>query len=132
LDKPKGDRLTVEFVVTFEFSTRPMHTPSTDTAPATADQHDVALATFATSNELPLYLDTVPVIAAELLQAQRIHALIGPDILKRCVLHTTGPPNCPRSLSNLQRANFRYGHQGSAERTPASRLVRGLPSPTSA
>jgi hypothetical protein len=41
------------------------------------------LAIFAAANQVPLFLATVPVIAAELLQAQGIHALIGRDIRAR-------------------------------------------------
>src|SRR5207249_2492363 len=37
-----------------------MHTPSTRTAPAVPDQHDVALATFAAANQAPLILPAVP------------------------------------------------------------------------
>jgi len=67
-----------------------MHTPSTGSAPTTADQYDVGLAIFATQNQLPLFREIVPVIAAELLQSQGIHALIGRDILSQCVLYYNG------------------------------------------
>jgi hypothetical protein len=67
-----------------------VHTPSTGATPAAADQYDVGLAIFAGTNQAPLFLATVPVIAAELLQAQAIHALIGRDILSQCVLHYNG------------------------------------------
>jgi hypothetical protein len=67
-----------------------MHTPTTGATPAAADQYDVGLAIFAAANQVPLFLATVPVIAAELLQAQGIHALIGRDILQQCVLHYNG------------------------------------------
>lgn len=67
-----------------------VHTPSTGAVPAAADQYDVGLAIFAAVNQAPLFLQTVPVIAAELLQAQRIHALIGRDILQQCMLHYNG------------------------------------------
>lgn len=67
-----------------------MFTPSTGAAPAAADQYDVGLAIFAAANQVPLFLPTVAVIAADLLQAQGIHALIGRDILGQCVLHYNG------------------------------------------
>lgn len=67
-----------------------MHTPTTGAIPAAADQYDVGLAIFAATNQVPLFLATVPVIAAQLLQAQGIHALIGRDILQQCVLHYNG------------------------------------------
>ena len=67
-----------------------VHTPSTGATPAAADQYDVGLAIFAALNQVPLFLATVPVIAADLLQPQGIHALIGRDILSLCVLHDNG------------------------------------------
>lgn len=67
-----------------------MHTPSTGAAPAAADQYDVGLAIYAAANQVPLFLTTVPVIAAALVHAQGIQALIGRDILGQCVLHYNG------------------------------------------
>jgi hypothetical protein len=67
-----------------------VHTPSTGTAPAVADQYDVGLAIFASANQVPLFLATVPVIAAALTTTQGIQALIGRDILAQCLLHYNG------------------------------------------
>lgn len=68
-----------------------VHTPTTGATPAAAAQYDVALIIpGATSNDPPLVFETIPVMASQLHQAQGIHALIGRDILSRCVLLYNG------------------------------------------
>lgn len=67
-----------------------MHTPSTGADPVDAAQYDVSLAIPAGPGQPALIFETVPVVASELLEAQGIHALIGRDILGRCVLHYNG------------------------------------------
>jgi hypothetical protein len=66
-------------------------TPSTGTTPHQANQYDVALLIPGPApTDPPLVFPTVPVIAAQLLQAQGFHALIGRDILNRCLLIYNG------------------------------------------
>lgn len=67
-----------------------INTPSTGNQPQDADQYDVGLAIPGPPGAIPLYLATVPVVAAELLQQHQIHALIGRDILSACVLVYNG------------------------------------------
>jgi hypothetical protein len=67
-----------------------INTPSTGNRPQDADQYDVGLGIPGPPGALPFYLATVPVVAAELLQPQQIHALIGRDILSACVLTYNG------------------------------------------
>ena len=69
----------------------PMHTPSTGDAPVDVDQYDVGLIIPpAVQGQPPLVFGTVPVAASKFFQAQGIHALIGRDILRHCVLHYNG------------------------------------------
>jgi len=63
-----------------------VNTPSTGATPHSADQYDVGLAI---PNGTPLVLQTIPVVAAELLP-QGFHALIGRDILDQCLLVYNG------------------------------------------
>jgi hypothetical protein len=52
-----------------------------------ADQYDVSLIVPAAAvHQVPLYVNTLPVICAEILASQDFHALIGRDILAQCVL----------------------------------------------
>jgi hypothetical protein len=67
-----------------------IQTPSTGQTPVVVPQYDVSLVIPGARGETPLILGTVPVIATELLTAQRFHALIGRDILSRCILHYNG------------------------------------------
>ena len=39
---------------------------------------------------MPLYLQSLPVIKADLFESQGIHALIGQDVLERCTLVHSG------------------------------------------
>ena len=66
-----------------------MNTPSTGTTPQQADQFDVALFIPA-PNGLPLFIQTMPVVASELLASQGFHALLGRDILDRCLFAYNG------------------------------------------
>jgi hypothetical protein len=63
-----------------------VHTPSTGTTPHDAEQFDIALVIPATPGALPLGFGTIPVISSELLAMGGFHALIGRDILDRCLL----------------------------------------------
>jgi predicted aspartyl protease len=67
-----------------------LNTPSTGTTPHSANQYDVALVIPAAQGQTPLVFATIPVVATELLAAQAIHALIGRDILRRCVFYYNG------------------------------------------
>jgi hypothetical protein len=66
-----------------------MVTPSTGATPHTADQYDVAIVV-PCANAPPLVFQTVPVACVELLASQGFHALIGRDILNKCILHYNG------------------------------------------
>lgn len=65
-------------------------TPTTGTQPVDCDQYDVGLAIPGPPGAQTLYHATVAVVAAELLQPQQIHALIGRDILSSCLLTYNG------------------------------------------
>jgi hypothetical protein len=68
-----------------------VNTPSTGSTPHSANQYDVALIIPPSGpGQPPLVFGTIPVVAAELLAAQSIHALIGRDILSRCIFHYNG------------------------------------------
>lgn len=64
-------------------------TPTTGTTPQSADQYDVGFVIPA-PNGAPLFSQTLPVIASDLLAAQGFHALIGRDILSQCVFVYNG------------------------------------------
>lgn len=66
-------------------------TPSTGDNPHITYQYDLAIVIpGAARSDAPLHFPVVPVIAADLLQAQGFHALIGRDILRHCVLIYNG------------------------------------------
>jgi hypothetical protein len=67
-----------------------MNTPSTGATPVPVDTYDISLIIYATAQHAPLVHHTIPVICSELLAAQGIHALIGRDILKSCLLTYDG------------------------------------------
>ena len=68
-----------------------MITPSTSNTPHVTDQYDVALFVPGPSaSHSPLALTTLPVIASHLYDMQGFHALIGRDVLRRCVLNYNG------------------------------------------
>ena len=67
-----------------------VHTPSSGGNPEEADQYDVAIVVPGwTNQQQPLVIDAVPVIAS-VLSVQGIEALIGRDILGRCLLVYNG------------------------------------------
>jgi hypothetical protein len=67
-----------------------VHTPSTGSAAHLADEYDVSLVVpGAGTHHVPLTIDAVPVIAADL-AVQGIHAIIGRDVLQDCILIYNG------------------------------------------
>lgn len=69
----------------------PVHTPSSGDSPPTKNQYDVSLGIpGATEDHLPLVLQTIPVVEADLLASQGFAVLIGRDILKDCILVYNG------------------------------------------
>lgn len=67
----------------------PMLTPSTGQTPVNADTYDVGIVIPNAPNPA-LVITNMPVGASELFQAQGFHALVGRDILQRCVLTYNG------------------------------------------
>lgn len=67
----------------------PMLTPSTGQTPVSADTYDVGIL-IPNHPQLGLIIHNMPVTASELFQAQGFHALLGRDILQRCVLTYNG------------------------------------------
>lgn len=67
-----------------------VNTPTTGANPATVEQYDVAFVILGPPNGTPLFSQTLPVVASELLTAQGFHALIGRDILSQCVFVYNG------------------------------------------
>lgn len=65
-----------------------INTPSTGTTPHLADEYDVGLTI--PDGASPLFLQTIPVVASELLTSHGFHALIGRDILEHCLLVYNG------------------------------------------
>ncbi|MEX1129230.1 MAG: aspartyl protease family protein [Vicinamibacterales bacterium] len=71
--------------------TATMNTASSGQTPHVTEQFDVALAIpGATATDQPLVIQAIPVVAIELLAAQNFHALIGRDILSRCLFFYNG------------------------------------------
>jgi hypothetical protein len=69
----------------------PVNTPSTGTTPHEAEQYDVALVIPpAAPGQSLLVFETIPVVCSALLDAQGFHALIGRDILERCIFIYNG------------------------------------------
>jgi hypothetical protein len=67
-----------------------VHTPSTGPTPHIADEYEVSLVLpGAGTHHVPLTIDAVPVIAADL-AIQGIHAIIGRDVLQDCILIYNG------------------------------------------
>ena len=66
-----------------------VNTPSTGATPHQADQFDIALIIPPPSG-VPLVFQAIPVVSSELLAAQGFHALIGRDILDRCLFAYNG------------------------------------------
>jgi hypothetical protein len=65
----------------------PIHTPSTGTTPKLTNLYDIFLGIYHPT--FSLLLGTVPVIHAEL-ATMGYHALIGRDVLSRCLLVVDG------------------------------------------
>lgn len=65
-------------------------TPSTGQNVATADTYDVDLSIYRTQNDPPLLMANLRVAACELFLKQGIHALIGRDVLSRCIFVYNG------------------------------------------
>lgn len=68
-----------------------LQTASTGNAPVLANQFDVALVIPGpTQGSAPLVFETIPIVALDGLSTQGFQALIGRDILSKCVLHYNG------------------------------------------
>lgn len=69
----------------------PIETPSTGGKPVIADQYDVSLLVPPGDlNQIPLIVETLPVLCLPLLVSFGYHALIGRDILTKCVFLYNG------------------------------------------
>lgn len=69
--------------------TTSMHTPSTGGNAVPAYNYDVQII-IPNGNQLPFSVPNIAVTAAELYAGQGFHALIGRDILSRCILQYNG------------------------------------------
>jgi hypothetical protein len=70
-----------------------IHTPSTQGVPVLADTYDVCIGIFAArAGDLHFISETVQVTASIL--SNGVHALIGTDILKQCILTYNGADDC--------------------------------------
>ena len=69
----------------------PMHTPSTGSTPQICYQYDVSIWFFQPQMQPQYHLMamTIPVVEADF-SAQTIQALVGRDILERCLFHYNG------------------------------------------
>lgn len=66
-------------------------TPSTGTKPHPALEYDVAIVIPpAKANDASLVIDCLPFIESYLFKEQGMHALIGRDVLQRCIFHYNG------------------------------------------
>ncbi len=65
-------------------------TPSTGNQPVNVDQYDICLIVPGKQDDAPFFIPNLPVVCMELLGAQGFHALIGRDVLARCVLLYNG------------------------------------------
>ena len=70
-----------------------MLTPSTGNTPERADEYDCGVLIFAETTENPYAIRNLPVVETRLLQSQGFHALIGRDVLAKCVLNYNGSAN---------------------------------------
>lgn len=66
-----------------------VNTPTTGATPQTTDLYDVSFVIPAPQG-IPLFSQTLPVMASSLLETQGFHALIGRDILSQCVFVYNG------------------------------------------
>lgn len=69
-----------------------VHTPTTGGTPAVCNQYDISLLIPA-PNGLPFSVPTTAVTEHELFNAQGFHALVGRDVISRCVLIYNGQLN---------------------------------------
>lgn len=68
-----------------------IETPSTQGKPVVVDQYDVSFfVPPADLKQIPLIMDTLPVVCVQLLDSFGYHALIGRDILEKCILIYNG------------------------------------------
>jgi len=66
-------------------------TPSTGSNPVSANQYDIALRIFGPSTHEPPYrTPNLAVVESELFKAQGFHALIGRDVLSKCIFSYNG------------------------------------------
>jgi hypothetical protein len=65
-------------------------TPSTGQGTHTADTYDVDFKIGAGPNDIPLSISNLRIASCDLFLRQGIHALIGRDILQRCILMYNG------------------------------------------
>jgi hypothetical protein len=65
-------------------------TPSTGKDTHTTDTYDIDFTMYASLEENPLLIPNLRIAACNLFLRQGIHALIGRDILSRCMLHYNG------------------------------------------
>jgi hypothetical protein len=65
-------------------------TPSTGKEVATTETYDIDFAIYKTQNEPPLVIPNLRIASSQLFLQQGIHALIGRDILARCILIYNG------------------------------------------
>lgn len=72
--------------------TVPMLTPSTGSIPVDAETYDVSLMIPA-GTQTPLLVQNMPVSACVLFHGQGIYALLGRDVLSRCLLTYNGDIN---------------------------------------
>lgn len=68
-----------------------VHTPSTGGDPHRVTLVDLSIFLIPSGEGTPLDLPSVSAMETELLRTQGIHALIGQDVLARCVLEHDGP-----------------------------------------
>ncbi len=66
-----------------------VHTPTTGSTPAMCSQYDVSILIPA-QNALPFQIPTTAVTEHEFFKAQGFHALLGRDILSRCIFIYNG------------------------------------------
>jgi hypothetical protein len=68
-------------------------TPSTGQGPHLADAYDVDFQIGAGPEDVPLWIPNLRTASCDLFQRQGIHALIGRDILQRCIFIYNGSMN---------------------------------------
>ena len=70
-----------------------MLTPTTGSDAVTKNTYDIGLLIFATWQDAPFVIKNLPVVESDLLSSQGFHALIGRDILEKCVFVYNGSTN---------------------------------------